>query len=1063
MKMVLLMLGAILKPIVKLAAMFGTVFICTIFLSGIVVIPLHHVPSSTPQILKSLGAYIPIIFLGAGFIALVFAKKWRVMKYSGLIGILSPSVIFLFCYLIVIPQMLSTLTPLQIVVVIILITSSILVLTDIFTGKISGTPWLKRFTIKQPTSSLRVGSSGTVSASTTSIESVGAFEIVEIPEEYIFDTQNPNPRFWEPFRNMLRAMMASGVPFGFRFERIWGQTRVYYLTLGQTTQYLHENMELLQRLLNSMLPKFRFERLERFASLQTDQGVVGTLTGEILSIENPRQRPDPMTVIAESLLQLENGVFQIYASPVAPGVMRSFRRMMTNRDYRSTMQKAQHTVSTRKGGLFSGGAETSSTVVDIETSTEADKLFRKHQRYSIEHACNAEVSVACWGAKNEQAERDARLILEVTKSTIVPDDPTNDLKVRIYHKSALFRQIMNGRPIGHSTLLTPEEFAMLFTLAKTDVSIVLSKKQVFSTATKPIPESTETAVVQVTDEQAERRLVYSEWKFPNHNVIFLGNPMNVNGCALAGRLVWFPPQKFESHLAIYGNTRSGKTTTAVSVTAQAMKCGIHVLALIPMRSADWMTLMHLFPDSFWIFKVGGDSDLSLRLNMFQPPPGVQVAEWIVALGDLLSSWMPNDRVMRMHLDDVLHTAYRNCGWDIDNNKVGRPILLSDLWDAIEEVCLNIPYGNEMRQNFYGAIYSRYATLIRNKTLVEVYNTEEGITWEQIANNSMMICTEGLSSEEDRSFLMGLVSTGLHMYKRANQTKDITNLLVLEEASYLLKNPDGADHYGHNMSHFTVNRIVEILTTGGGNGLAVMILEQFPGRLLPAVVKLIVNTVVHAMGEGDERGLIGGHIGVDDKRIEHVHQLGKGETIVFLEGEGAARSVKILPLNWFLDFPLPDRKIKDEEIIKHMEPVHEKFPGLRKSTAIPKELKDRIERAKPSSQTSPTPAQMIPIETSSIKVKESKNVHEFLDNHILDLVQNPKFVNNLVKRIEPLKEGDFEPLVTMVINVTEEFLYDGVKQLWVAECLVKHTHDLYPNLLSEHLMVSTLELLQEQLG
>jgi len=257
--------------------------------------------------------------------------------------------------------------------------------------------------------------------------------------------------------------------------------------------------------------------------------------------------------------------------------------------------------------------------------------------------------------------------------------------------------------------------------------------------------------------------------------------------------------------------------------------------------------------------------------------------------------------------------------------------------------------------------------------------------------------------------------------------------------------------------------VEILTTGGGNGLGVMILEQFPGRLLPAVVKLIVNTVVHAMGEDAERGLIGGHIGVDDKRIEHIHQLGKGETIVFLEGEGAARSVKILPLNKYLDFPLPAKKITDAEIIKHMKPVHEMHPGLTKSTKLPKDIKERIERAKPTSQTTPTAERPTSIETSNIKVTESKNIHEFLDNHMRDLAQNPKYVNNLVKRIEPLKEGDFDPLVNMVIDVTEEFLYEGVKQIWIAERLVKHSHDMYPNLLSEHLMTSTIERLQEQLG
>jgi len=379
---VFIMLGSILKPLVKISVMGGTVVFSAILLARIVTTPLHYIPTTTPLILRLAGVYIPLLLFGAGIGAVIFAKEWRVLKYSAPIGILAPSVIFIISYLFAIPQMLSLLSPMQLLLVIVLVISSILILIDLFKGKISGSPWFERFSIKKPTPSLETDLSVSVSASTTSTESVGAFEIVEMPEEYIFDSNTNNPKFWEPFRNMLRAMMASGAPFGFRFERIWGQTRIYYLTLGKTFQKLQENMDLLQRLSKSMLPKFRFERLEHFTSHQVGQGVVGTLTGEILSIENPRQRPDPMTVVAESLLQLENGVFQIYALPVSPGVMRSFNRMLTNRDYRSMMQKSQHTISTRRGGLFSGGGEASSTVVDIESTTEADKLFRKYQRQS---------------------------------------------------------------------------------------------------------------------------------------------------------------------------------------------------------------------------------------------------------------------------------------------------------------------------------------------------------------------------------------------------------------------------------------------------------------------------------------------------------------------------------------------------------------------------------------------------------------------------------------------------------------------------------------------------------
>ena len=449
--------------------------------------------------------------------------------------------------------------------------------------------------------------------------------------------------------------------------------------------------------------------------------------------------------------------------------------------------------------------------------------------------------------------------------------------------------------------------------------------------------------------------------------------------------------------------------------------------------------------------------------MFCPPPGVTVASWIRALGDLLSSWMPNDRVMRMHLDDVLHTTYRNCGWDSKTNKRGRPILLSDFWDAVEEVCLNIPYGDEIRQNFYGAIYSRISNLIRNKALVDMYNTEAGITWEQLANHNILIDTQGLTAQDDSSFLMGLIATGIHMYKMAHSTKDVTNLLVLEEASYVLKKPNDSDYYGPDSGSFAIGRIIDILTTGGGNGLGVMILEQVAGRLMTDAVKLVVNTIVHALGDESERALVGGHIGVGADKYDHLQQMKKGETVIYLEGDGSPRSVKILPLNKHLDFPLPDGKITDTKIAKFMEPVFKKHPNLSAYTDLPKDLIDRIERAKPTELRPPDSGEVVQQKTSSIEVVECQEIHEFVDHHVRDLAQNPKYVNNLVIRIESVKDGDFEPLVKMVTDISEEFLYEGVTQFWVAERLMIHSNDLYPDMLNKHLMNTALVMLQEQIG
>jgi hypothetical protein len=86
-------------------------------------------------------------------------------------------------------------------------------------------------------------------------------------------------------------------------------------------------------------------------------------------------------------------------------------------------------------------------------------------------------------------------------------------------------------------------------------------------------------------------------------------------------------------------------------------------------------------------------------------------------------------------------------------------------------------------------------------------------------------------------------------------------------------------------------IVDMFTTGGGNGLGCMVIEQLPVRLVKAIFKLIVNVIVHAMADEDERRLVGGHIGVDEKQLDHLRQMRRGETVDRCSSGGARRATE----------------------------------------------------------------------------------------------------------------------------------------------------------------------------
>jgi hypothetical protein len=654
--------------------------------------------------------------------------------------------------------------------------------------------------------------------------------------------------------------------------------------------------------------------------------------------------------------------------------------------------------------------------------------------------------------------------MEIMRGAVNPADPSKDLKDRILRSQESFQRILEGIPVGEFTHLLPIEAAHLFTLPQTDVETPITKRSSFSTSTEPLPTAIDIPDSAPTPHPTDAlvsmlggRVHWTETARRMNDVILLGNPLRADGSPIAGKFEWFPRQKFESHLGIFGNTRSGKSWTAFSVAAQAMRCGMKATIVVPRRPDDWLPLLQLFEDIL-AFTPGDPDCVPFRINMFNPPMNVPLELWMETIVQTLSGLLPSDRVMTLHFDDVVHTVYRNCGWSPKKKQRGRPILLSDLWDAVDEVATSLPYGNELQANFYGALTSRMKKMLRNHTVVDMYNTEEGIKWEELANNNVILDLQRLP-KEDRAFLMGLIAAGLHQYKSFNRTKQMTNLLVLEEASYILKPSKVQDLYGPDASQTLLHLMVDMFTTCGGNGLGTLTVEQLPGRLAPEVVKLIVNVITHAIGDEGERRIVAGHIGVDDKRIGHLQQMDVGETLVYLEGAKVPKNIKIWPVDRLLEAKLPRGTFSPQQLKKHMESVLQKNEHMRSSIDLPTNIYNRIERAGPVGGG-------IPSVTQGIESVSEYSFHEtdevFYDKRIKEFVCEPIYLESLELKSDSLKEGDVSSFVDMVMMVSEDLAGSNLDQLWVAERLVNHTGTIYHDLVDDELAEKACSRLQQLL-
>ncbi|MHA2142562.1 MAG: hypothetical protein ACXADD_13770, partial [Candidatus Thorarchaeota archaeon] len=171
----------------------------------------------------------------------------------------------------------------------------------------------------------------------------------------------------------------------------------------------------------------------------------------------------------------------------------------------------------------------------------------------------------------------------------------------------------------------------------------------------------------------------------------------------------------------------------------------------------------------------------------------------------------------MHVDDVVYKIYEICEWNLEKNKKGRPILLKDVVKAVKIVCASLPYGEEVNSNIQGALISRVKSILRKPSLVKMFNTNAGLTIDELMAHPTIIRMDDLSGN-DKILIMGILTAAVSEYKLANPSDEVTNLLILEEAHYLLGKTDLTGEANVAVRHQAVNALIEMLRVLGGTGL-----------------------------------------------------------------------------------------------------------------------------------------------------------------------------------------------------------------------------------------------------
>lgn len=380
---------------------------------------------------------------------------------------------------------------------------------------------------------------------------------------------------------------------------------------------------------------------------------------------------------------------------------------------------------------------------------------------------------------------------------------------------------------------------------------------------------------------------------------------------------------FPTHTLIVGNTGSGKTNTALHIVNEHYQRGVPFLVLSPAKT-EWRQLGDHCSD-LRIFTAGDESTARFRFNFFEVPPGVPIHTHIDNITTcFIASW-PSEGILTEHIAKVFRRVYSNTGWEVLTNTRGRPILLTDLYDAMEQVAGELDYGSRLSQDFVGALKARFESLLDDEILSVMFNTERGLTIPDLLNYPTVLEIRGFT-EAKTAFITSLILVGVSEYLDAQQTSDkqeLKHLIVLEEAHHVLKRIDTRGLLeGHSSQQQAINTIIRLLREARGQGLGLILIDQMPGDLADAAVKLPGITIIHYLKEPRERAIVGGQANLSDEQLFYIGALERGEAIVHQGFHQNAANIHVS------HFQSESTLIWDNHrVIQLMEPFYEKHKHL----------------------------------------------------------------------------------------------------------------------------------------
>lgn len=420
------------------------------------------------------------------------------------------------------------------------------------------------------------------------------------------------------------------------------------------------------------------------------------------------------------------------------------------------------------------------------------------------------------------------------------------------------------------------------------------------------------------------RFVKTAVRFANNppvageGAIDLGNVVNM-GVEQNGRYS-IDHNDLVRHTLVVGSTGSGKSCTCKRILTEIMEKDVPALIIEPAKDdyVRWAIKMNeTLPEEkkFRIYMPGYDSFEGTPLNTlklcpFQPAaiPGapVDMTSRCENLISLITASLPADDILPVLIDETIYSLYDAAYPGVFSSgammqQQEHYPLLSALTVMSKQVMKKKNYEEKVRSNLATCLETRFQYLTRG-TRGKLLNVMHSTDYSELFDHPTVINISGISAARDKALIMSVLMLSLYEYRKSKYTYDpayrrqaqenrLLHLTLVEEAHNILMDP-GPHRSSNDPQRVVADLFTNILSEIRSYGEGMMIVDQYPTRLIPDAIKNTNYKVIHRLVSPDDSQVMASSISLRDEQRALIPCLTPGNAIVCGDRDDAAAWIHV---------------------------------------------------------------------------------------------------------------------------------------------------------------------------